>query len=196
MSVKKDLLGSDLLLVEHKLGVDLLVDKGDIGKGDIGIVSDEMNLAQAILHRIRTVKGELADIGHPNYGSNIFDFVGQPNNRTTRARLQLEIRDTLMQEPRIKEIISIVAKSRVYSKERIAEEKGTPAIKVTMGKFSEGQKGQTYMGGEQSPIAIESGPSATDILNTVEVLISVIPIGKTVPLNIVFPFYLEGVEVI
>ncbi len=192
MSVKKDLLGSDLLLVEHKLGVDLLVDKGDIGKGDIGIVSDEMNLAQAILHRIRTVKGELADIGHPNYGSNIFDFVGQPNNRTTRARLQLEIRDTLMQEPRIKEIISIVAKSRVYSKE-ITEEKGTPTIKVTMGKFSEGQ---TYMGGEQSPIAIESGPSATNILNTVEVLISVIPIGKTVPLNIVFPFYLEGVEVI
>jgi phage baseplate assembly protein W len=193
MSVKKDLLGSDLLLVEHKLGVDLFIDKGDIGKGDIGIVSDEMNLAQAILHRIRTVKGELADIGHPNYGSNIFDFVGQPNNRTTRARLQLEIRDTLMQEPRIREIISIVAKSRVYSKERITEEKGTPAIKVTMGKFSEGQ---THMDGEQSPIAIESGPSATDVLNTVEVLISVIPIGKTVPLNIVFPFYLEGVEVL
>jgi phage baseplate assembly protein W len=189
-SDSRQLLGSDLLLTEYQLGADLFVEDGDFG-----IASEDMNLAQAILHRLRTVKGELADLGHPNYGSTIFEFVGQPNNQTTRMRLQLAIRDTLLQEPRIKEIVSIVARPQQAKDANMVSIQGASGAttRVRLGKFAEGQQEVAYNteGGEKYADT-EFILSPIDALNSVEVLISVIPIDRTVPLNIVFPFYLEG----
>lgn len=103
------LLGTDLSLADYYLGADLYIGKD----GDLEITSDEMNIAQAILHRLRTIKGELADLGHPDYGSTILDFIGQPNNSVTRGRLRLAIRDAIRQEHRIRELISIDVKQRL-----------------------------------------------------------------------------------
>ncbi len=103
------LLGTDLNLADYYLGADLYISKD----GDMEVSSEEMNIAQAILHRLRTIKGELADLGHPDYGSTILDFIGQPNNSVTRSRLRLAIRDTIRQEHRIKELVSIDVKQRI-----------------------------------------------------------------------------------
>ena len=66
----KKLLGTDLLLSETPLGVDIYKNSN----GDLEFVVEEMNLAQAVLHRLRTIKGELIDIGHPEYGSKFIRF--------------------------------------------------------------------------------------------------------------------------
>src|SRR5215467_9324400 len=108
MSENKKNLGKDLYLVEYPLGADLSTGR----TGDIGTVTEEMNLAQAILHRLRTIRGELTDLGHPNYGSNIYDLVGEPNNQMTRDRIKVMIRDSLLEEPRIMEIVKIEVRSR------------------------------------------------------------------------------------
>lgn len=181
---KNKLLGSDLMLAETALGSDLAVSEN----GEMGIASEEINLAQSILHRLRTVKGELADIGHPNYGSTIFKFVGQPNNELVRARLKMSIRETLAQEPRIREIKSITVKSRLLAKEKTEIER--PKVTVELSKFSEGQVNRSA--GSSKDLSINIRPNPVDILNAVDVEIAIIPIGKNVPLNIVFPFYLEA----
>lgn len=183
---KNKLLGSDLMLTETALGSDLAVSEN----GEVVVASEEVNLAQSILHRLRTAKGELADIGHPNYGSTIFNFVGQPNNEIVRARLKMTIRETLAQEPRIKEIKSIAVKSRLPSKEK-AKEIERPKVTVELSKFSEGQVSRSAGPSQDFSSSVDVKPSSIDILNAVDVEISIIPIGKNVPLNIVFPFYLE-----
>ncbi|MGV2388060.1 MAG UNVERIFIED_CONTAM: hypothetical protein LVR29_06225 [Microcystis novacekii LVE1205-3] len=37
--------------------------------GDLGAIEGQTNLRQAILNRLLTRKGELAKLGHPDYGS-------------------------------------------------------------------------------------------------------------------------------
>jgi hypothetical protein len=40
-------------------------------------------------------------------------MIGEPNNQTTRDRLKSIVRTTVMEEPRIKEIVKIEVKSRL-----------------------------------------------------------------------------------
>ncbi|MDG6925373.1 MAG: GPW/gp25 family protein [Nitrososphaerota archaeon] len=103
MSEGKGVLGKDLKLVETQTGADLALSPS----GDLDLVSDEMNLGQAIVHRIRTRSGELTEIGHRRYGSRLYDLIGEPNNETTRERIKVIIREALSHEPRVKEILSL-----------------------------------------------------------------------------------------
>lgn len=70
------------------------------------------NLAQAVLLRLLTPRGELAALGHPEYGSRVHELIGQENNTTQRNLLKLFILEALKLEPRI---------------ERVAELKVTPS---------------------------------------------------------------------
>lgn len=108
MSEEKPVLGKDLRLVEGELGVDLSVS----ASGDLDIITDELNLGQAIVHRLRTVLGELYDIGRSGYGSHLYDLIGEPNNETTRERARLIVRQTLEREPRVKQIRMISVEPR------------------------------------------------------------------------------------
>jgi phage baseplate assembly protein W len=139
MSEEKPVLGKDLMLTETEFGVDLSISS----TGDLSAVSDELNLGQAIVHRLRTTLGELFDIGHSGYGSSLYDLIGEPNNQATRDRARAIVRQTLQQEPRIKQIVSISVEPRL----------------------------------ERSDV--------------VDIEVMVIAIETSVPLNIVFPFYLE-----
>ena len=65
------------------------------------------NLFQAIINRLFTRQGELAQLGHPDYGSRLHQLVGEPNNNRTRIRAEFYIRECLAQEPRIEEIRGI-----------------------------------------------------------------------------------------
>ncbi len=139
------LLGTDLKFILESgpeysgLGLDLLVSK----KGDLQTVSGRENLGQAILHRMMTRQGELADIGHPDYGSRLHELIGEPNNESTRDLVRLYIKECISQEPRVQDIVSLL----------VNVHKDNPHV--------------------------------------VLVDLTVLPIKSNVPMNVVFPFYLE-----
>lgn len=141
----EEIYGTDLkLFLESQsdyagLGADLSVDKS----GDYEIVSGRENLGQAILHRLMTRKGELSDIGHPQYGSRLHELIGEPNNDRTRELLKLYAKECISQEPRVKDIVRLLVST---------------------------------MEGVTDSVMLD---------------ITVMPIKSSVPLNLVFPFYLE-----
>jgi phage baseplate assembly protein W len=110
LSEKKDIIGKDLKLKFDQLGADLTV----TSEGDFDTVLGEDNLAQAIIARLSTDEGELYDIGHADYGSRLYDLIGEVNNETTRERIKSKVLDCLAQEPRIREVTSIVVKMAPY----------------------------------------------------------------------------------
>lgn len=83
---------------------------GPGGKGqmvDLTIASGRDNLAQAIIMRLLTPRGELAALGHPQYGSRLHELVGEVNTETKRNLVRLYILETLQREPRIEEILDV-----------------------------------------------------------------------------------------
>ena len=87
------------------LGVDVYLNNGDLQvnqSGDLSWIAGFDNLEQALIHRIRTVIGSL--IWHPEYGSNLELIVSRPNTKTLRSFIYTEILNTLINEPRIKNI--------------------------------------------------------------------------------------------
>jgi phage baseplate assembly protein W len=64
------------------------------------------NAVQAVVHRIKTVHGELADLGHPEYGSRHHSLVGQPNSVGNRNLVKLFILQALAREPRIEQVLA------------------------------------------------------------------------------------------
>lgn len=76
-------------------------------RGDLRLVGGRSNLGQAILNRLYTRQGELADLGYPDYGSRLYQLVGEPRSTRTLARAELYIRESLAAESRIKEVSDI-----------------------------------------------------------------------------------------
>lgn len=74
------------------------------GGGDLQTVGGRESLAQAIINRLLTRKGELAKLGHPAYGSRLHLLAGEPNNVRTQARADFYLRECLAQESRIEEV--------------------------------------------------------------------------------------------
>lgn len=109
-----DVLRTDLRLRFDRVGADLTVHKGDLET-----VRDEDNLAQAIIHRLMTSRGELAELGHPDYGSRLSDLIGEPNNERTRNRARALVLECLAQEPRIKEVVGVNVNANPLDPHRI-----------------------------------------------------------------------------
>lgn len=65
------------------------------------------NLAQAVLLRLLTPRGELAALGHPEYGSRVHELIGQENNSARRNLLKLFILEALKLEPRIAKVAEL-----------------------------------------------------------------------------------------
>lgn len=60
--------------------------------------------------RLKTVRGELAPLGHPTYGSEHHRLIGEPNTENNRHLIKLHIIECLRQEPRIENILQIEVK--------------------------------------------------------------------------------------
>ena len=109
MRMNEELLGTDLKLrIETRpdfvgIGMDLGVTKS----GDLRTSSGRQNLGQAILHRLLTRRGELAELGHPDYGSRLHELIGEPNNDRTRDLVRLYAKECISQDPRIHEIVKL-----------------------------------------------------------------------------------------
>ncbi|MCP4341034.1 MAG: GPW/gp25 family protein [Desulfobulbaceae bacterium] len=89
---------------------------GPGGKGllvDLTTVGGRDNLAQAIIMRLLTPRGELTPLGHPQYGSRLHELVGEANTETKRNLVRLYILETLQKEPRIEEVKAVTVSHAV-----------------------------------------------------------------------------------
>lgn len=92
----------------HDLALRRGADNG--GLTDLDLWGKEDNLLQALLLRFLTPVGELAELGHPNYGSRLFELIGRLNNTATRNLAKLYTLQALAAEPRVEEVLSISVK--------------------------------------------------------------------------------------
>jgi phage baseplate assembly protein W len=74
---------------------------------DFALSSGLDNLRQAIEIRLLTPRGELAALGHADYGSRLPDLIGRPNTETNRNLAKLYVIEALKQERRVQEIVSV-----------------------------------------------------------------------------------------
>jgi len=82
--------------------------------GDLTTVDGRTNLAQAILNRLLTRKGELTQLGHPDYGSRLHMLIGELNTTRMQGFAALYIRECLAQESRVQVVkqLTFAAPSR------------------------------------------------------------------------------------
>jgi phage baseplate assembly protein W len=78
---------------------------------DVATVSQLQAAEQLLVQRLMTQRGELAALGHPDYGSAHHTLIGQPNVERTRNLIKLYILQALRDEPRIARVESC----RVYA---------------------------------------------------------------------------------
>jgi phage baseplate assembly protein W len=65
------------------------------------------NLAQAVILRLLTPRGELAPLGHPDFGSRLHELIGQENNTARRNLAKLFILEALKLEPRVAKVAEL-----------------------------------------------------------------------------------------
>jgi phage gp46-like protein len=145
--------GADLRLLDDLLRQDDLDPGHDLhvterlatGRVDLETLTADDNLKQALLLRFLTRRGELEPLGHPTYGSRLFDLLGERNTLTNRNRAKLYVLEALAMEPRVAEVLRVSVETNRAERSQI------------------------------------------------DITVSVRPIYADTPLNLVFPFFLEGV---
>ena len=79
----------------------------ETSQSDLDVHSDVDNLVQALLLRFLTPVGEMELLGHPDYGSRLFELIGELNSETNRNKAKLFTLQALQAEPRVKEVRSV-----------------------------------------------------------------------------------------
>jgi len=193
--MQDDILGTDIGVYENPLGSDLILSQS----GDLLLVSRDENISQAIINRLKTIIGEIEELGHPKYGSNIHDFIGRQNNQMTRERLKISVKDSLLEEKRIKEIKKIVV--RPFS-----------IVIPTVASTLDDNKNSTEFSGQnidkndgpdnKYKYTLNSKSQSAYLINReqisydmVEIEINVVTIDESIPLNLTFQFHLDVVVV-
>lgn len=101
-------------------GSDLSVlQRAETGQVDLETLSNVENLTQALLLRFLTAVGELALLGHADYGSRLFELIGEVNTETNRNRAKLFVLQALAAEPRVKEVRSVQVRQNHADRGRI-----------------------------------------------------------------------------
>lgn len=110
----EEVIGSDLMISDFEYGADLVLTESEKKQGarrrefgDLSVISGFANLGQAILNRLRTRRGELAELGHPEYGSRLYELIGSPNDDRTRELVRVLTVESLLQEPRVRRVVSV-----------------------------------------------------------------------------------------
>jgi phage baseplate assembly protein W len=68
---------------------------------DLHVVSGLANLVQSLIVRLKTERGELEALAHPDYGSRHHRLIGEPNTEGNRNLIKLYVLECLRQEPRL-----------------------------------------------------------------------------------------------
>jgi phage baseplate assembly protein W len=90
---------------------DLVSVKTGQARRDLELIEGIANLEQAIANRLKTRRGELAALGHPEYGSRHHELIGQPNVERTRNLVKLYVLEALRDEPRIEKVLSTTVRA-------------------------------------------------------------------------------------
>jgi phage baseplate assembly protein W len=102
-----DILGIDLnvlpFLAAQEAGEYDLATKQNSRYGivDLATMSERENLAQALILRLLTPRGSLAELGHAVYGSRLHELIGEPKNQATRNLCRAFVLEAVAQEPRV-----------------------------------------------------------------------------------------------
>lgn len=78
---------------------------------DLEVAGSVDNLTQAIANRLKTRQGELAALGHPDYGSRHHELIGEPNVERTRNLVKLYVLQALRHEPRIEKVLEATVRA-------------------------------------------------------------------------------------
>jgi phage baseplate assembly protein W len=78
---------------------------------DLAALTGVDNLKQALLLRFLTAAGELAPLGHKDYGSRLHELIGELDTETNRNRAKLYVLQALAGEPRIEKVLSLTVAS-------------------------------------------------------------------------------------
>lgn len=76
-------------------------------RADLAIVRDLDAAEQLLTNRLKTQMGELAPLGHPEYGSRHHELIGEPNVQRTRNLIKLYVLDALGREPRVEKVLDV-----------------------------------------------------------------------------------------
>lgn len=90
------------------LGVDVQSD-WSFSDGDLNIVTGTANLAQAIQNRLNTYFDDLNPF-YANYGSTLFDLLGDLNHETIHEYIKIEVEDCVVKDNRIRSVDCTVNK--------------------------------------------------------------------------------------
>jgi len=128
MLINQERFGTDLRLLRN---LDLTKSSRDPGNDlarrlrvetsqfDLDTLGTADNLVQALLLRFLTPVGELAVLGHPDYGSRLVELIGELNNETNRNRAKLYTLQALQAEPRVKEIRAVTVTQSLRDRTRM-----------------------------------------------------------------------------
>ena len=78
--------------------------------GDLELVSDSVNMGQAIVNRLNTDL-DFYNWAYMRYGGDLFKVFGMKNNNNSLEYLQIEIEYILHQDPRIRDLTVICTKN-------------------------------------------------------------------------------------
>jgi len=85
------------------LGNDLIIsESGDLklsSSGDLDVIKGDDCLLQDVRHRLESSYGDL--FGHEDYGSLLFQYLGQPDTELNRALIKRSVNTALEQDKRI-----------------------------------------------------------------------------------------------
>lgn len=111
---------ADLDLLMRRVGSDLALafrgpagwwEEGDLasamraGRRDLAVVRELDAADQMLITRLKTRKGELAALGHPEYGSRHHELLGEPNTERTRNLIKLHVLECYSHEPRVAKVL-------------------------------------------------------------------------------------------
>ena len=90
------------------LGTDVISD-WSFANGDIETVEGISNLNQAISNRLNTYLDDLS-LFYSNYGSIVFDYIGEHNTPTIHEYIKVEVEDCIIKDKRINSVECTVNK--------------------------------------------------------------------------------------
>ena len=74
---------------------------------DLDVAEGEEALRQALILRLLTPVGALAELGHSAYGSRLGELIGLENTETNRLRARRFVLQALAQERRVEEVLDL-----------------------------------------------------------------------------------------
>jgi len=93
-------------------GTDIYLIDGDFqigANGDLLVLDEKKTLIQDVINRLKTVKGSYEI--HPDYGTNIYNYIRASADDLTLLELINEIEEELLKDPRIWEV-NVIVKER------------------------------------------------------------------------------------